>query len=69
MQNAMQNLNRKMKPLALIILDGFGHRDDSHDNAIALAYAIADVRGKQRPKDAANYQKNAANFAKNLKIS
>ncbi len=47
---------------------------DSHlwlspDNAIALAYAIADVRGKQRPKDAANYQKNAANFAKNLQLS
>ena len=37
---------------------------DSHlwlspDNAIALAYAIADARGKQRPKDAAKYQQNA----------
>ena len=41
----------------------------SPDNAIALAYAIADVRGKQRRKDAAIYHKNAANFAKNLKIS
>ena len=47
---------------------------DSHlwlspDNAIALAYAIADARGKQRPKDAAKYQQNALTFAKNLKAS
>ncbi len=27
------------KPLALIVLDGFGHREDPHDNAIALANA------------------------------
>jgi zinc transport system substrate-binding protein len=47
---------------------------DSHlwlspDNAIALAYAIANARGKQRPNDAANYQKNADIFAKNLRAS
>ena len=41
----------------------------SPDNAIALAYAIANVRGKQRPKDAAKYQQNALTFAKNLKAS
>lgn len=28
-----------IKPLALIVLDGFGHREDPHDNAIALANA------------------------------
>ncbi len=47
---------------------------DSHfwlspDNAIALAYAIANARGQQRPKDAAKYQQNALNFAKNLKAT
>ncbi len=47
---------------------------DSHlwlspDNAVALAYAIANARGKQRPNDAANYQKNADIFAKNLRAS
>ncbi len=31
--------NPKIKPMALIVLDGFGHRDDPHDNAIALAHA------------------------------
>jgi zinc transport system substrate-binding protein len=41
----------------------------SPDNAIALANAIASVRGKQRPKDAAKYQQNALTFAKNLKAS
>jgi len=30
---------KKIRPLALIILDGFGHREDPHDNAIALANA------------------------------
>ena len=41
----------------------------SPDNAIALAHAIANARGQQRPKNAAKYQQNALNFAKNLKAS
>jgi len=31
--------SKTIKPLALIVLDGFGHRDDPHDNAVALAHA------------------------------
>ncbi len=49
------------------------HTIDSHlwlspQNAINLAYKIADIRGQQRPKDAAKYQQNAANFAKNMQL-
>ncbi|PTQ91384.1 metal ABC transporter solute-binding protein, Zn/Mn family [Agitococcus lubricus] len=45
---------------------------DSHlwlapDNAIKLAYKIAEIRGKQRPEYAAKYQQNAHHFAEQVK--
>ncbi len=45
-----------------------GHLWLNPQNAIQLAYQIAQVRGQQRPQNAAQYQKNAQIFAQKTKL-